>query len=402
MKDQTRSSSFAWILLFLLGLVIFTIGIRLSLAGNTIGADFYTFWLAGRVAIIDGQNPYSPVVTLQSQLGILGRAANPVENQLAFAYPIYSLFALIPEVCFPFDWAQAFWLAFNLMLLITILIFAWGVDKPFLSLSFLLFYPIFLGLVLGNFSILVACIAMVWVAFIFTQPSPSRFWQAVAGGLLAWATIKPQFIWPILLVAFLDSLRRKLHIFWGGFVGGWILCLAISFLIFPGWLEQWIYRVVQYAKYSRGKPVIIQQLEVILPQQAADWLGFGILGLLAIAIGWILWAWWRGRFNQLLTLGWCGIFGFLVHPVGSAHEQLIFLIPLLASMAANGWPKRQRVFWWVAILFSWGAFFLAKSGIPAIDQWGVFLFTGWWLWQGYLIQKKPKAKTWVLQHQNRG
>lgn len=396
---EFHPSPLLWVGVFLLILLALTCGIRLALGTSSLGADFYTFWVAGRTAIIDGQSPYSSNVTHQSQMGIVRHAVDPAENQLSFVYPIYSLAALLPVVGLPFEWAQALWMALNLALLVSILTVSCAEQKSLAPLSFLLFYPVFLGLVLGNFTMFLAVIVMIWVTFIFTRSSPSVSWQVIGGVLLAWATIKPQFIWVVLLFALLDALRRKLRPFLAGFLCGGIGCLGISFAAFPEWFSQWLDKVEQYAVYSKTNPVIIHHLDLLFPEPSATWVGRIAVGLLVAATVVILLSWWRGRFDPILALGWCGALGYLLHPTGSAHEQLLFLIPLLTWMNLHGWQKGQHRFWWAAIAFSWVALFLGKTFLPAADQWGVFLFAGWWIWQWLLSRKKmiPQPEKYAFE-----
>jgi hypothetical protein len=384
---------------FLLILLALTCGIRLALGSNALGADFYTFWVAGRTAVIDGQSPYSPLVTYQSQMGIVRHTVDPGKNQLSFVYPIYSLAALLPVIWLPFEWAQALWMASNLVLLVSILTISCAEQKSLTPLSFLLFYPVFLGLVLGNFTMLLALIVMIWVAFIFTRPSPALSWQVVGGILLAWATIKPQFIWAVLLFAIIDALHRKMVPFLAGYLGGSVFWLGLSFAIFPEWFSQWIEKVEHYAVYSKTNPVVIRQLALLFHEPSATWINRVVIGLLIAATVVILLSWWRRRFDPILALGWCGMLGYLLHPTGSAHEQLLFIIPLLAWMTIHGWQKRQRLFWWAAIVFSWAALFLGKAFLPAADQWGVFLFAGWWIWQWLETRKKgiPNPEKYALE-----
>ena len=58
------------ILIFGLLLGSFTALIHAAIGGTPFGADFYTFWLAGKSVFTQGQDPYSDAVTLESQLGI--------------------------------------------------------------------------------------------------------------------------------------------------------------------------------------------------------------------------------------------------------------------------------------------------------------------------------------------
>ena len=57
---------------------------------HTGGNDFYPRWVGGCALLREGLNPYSEAVTLRIQEGMYGRPAWPDEDQVAFAYPLYS------------------------------------------------------------------------------------------------------------------------------------------------------------------------------------------------------------------------------------------------------------------------------------------------------------------------
>ncbi|MBE0697158.1 MAG: DUF2029 domain-containing protein [Anaerolineaceae bacterium] len=133
--------------------VVFTSLIHTAASNSILGADFYTFWMAGKAAFQEHANPYSAAVTEQIQFGKLGRLANPGEDQMAFAYPPYSLLLILPTVFLSFDWASAAWLALNVTVLTVLIFFLPARTRSFL-LSTFLFFPVFLNLVLGQFDII--------------------------------------------------------------------------------------------------------------------------------------------------------------------------------------------------------------------------------------------------------
>ena len=74
------------------------------------GNDFYSRWVGGCVLLRERMNPYSDAVTLRIQEGMYGRPAYPNEDQVAFAYPLYSLLFFWP-LCFTDNYplVQAIW-----------------------------------------------------------------------------------------------------------------------------------------------------------------------------------------------------------------------------------------------------------------------------------------------------
>ena len=74
--------------------------------------------MAGREYFFERQNPYSAEVTQAIQMGVYGRPAQGVEDHLGYAYPAYNLLPLLPFVALDFSWADAAWIAFNLIILL--------------------------------------------------------------------------------------------------------------------------------------------------------------------------------------------------------------------------------------------------------------------------------------------
>jgi hypothetical protein len=151
-------------LFFLISWAILAVGFHSLTQNNALGTDFYVFWNAGRTAVFEHGNPYSDDVSLQNQLAILRRPARPEEDQLGFAYPPFALLTVLPLLAVSYEWAQAIWIPFILLVLVSALLVA--CRRPRLSLTFLLFYQVFFGIVLGNFAILLAAILLaLWAAF---------------------------------------------------------------------------------------------------------------------------------------------------------------------------------------------------------------------------------------------
>lgn len=347
------------------------------LRANIPGADFYTFHLAGHAALLEGRNPYSPEVTQQSQLGILGRPALPGEDQLAFAYPPYILLPLIPLITLPFDWAQAIWLAFNLTALVTAAWLLFPRAPLWLGFSLPFLYPLAFGLLLGNFAIPIGILYLAFYALTLRPHRPGVPAQVLLGVSLAWTTAKPQFVWLHLFFCLLLALRLRLKPFLIAFLCGAAALFGLAFLVFPGWLPRWLGQVTAYAGYtSGGSTTLTTFLALLLP---ADWALGVTLFLLLIALAattWLLRRWWRDELPTLFTLGWVGLVTFLFHLHPIAYDQFVFLIPFILWAAASR-PSRRVLLWWLgALLFSWLAFAAGLSWKPA-DLLPVLWFSVW-------------------------
>ncbi|RIK30930.1 MAG: hypothetical protein DCC52_06055, partial [Chloroflexi bacterium] len=73
--------------------------------------DFYSRWVGARALILRGENPYAAQTTRAIQMGMYGRLAQPDEDQVAFAYPLYAALIAAPLAFLPYSLAQALWMA---------------------------------------------------------------------------------------------------------------------------------------------------------------------------------------------------------------------------------------------------------------------------------------------------
>jgi hypothetical protein len=84
-------------------------------------------------------------------------------------------------------------------------------------------------------------------------------WLAVAGGLLALATIKPQLTWPLVLWLLLwaSSNWRERRRFVFGFALVMLLLLGGAQLVLPGWLRMFADAIGQYHRYTQNQSVLV-------------------------------------------------------------------------------------------------------------------------------------------------
>ena len=371
---------------FLLLLGILSAGVHTYTRDNTLGTDFFICWQAGRGFLIDHTSPYSEEFALRSQLAVLKRPAAPGEDQLGFAYPPFSILILLPLLTLPFDWAAAVWLA--------LLILGW-VAAVFLitrraplwpGLLIAAFYPVFFGLILGNFVSLAAALLAVLAGRYLFAAKPSAALQIFAGIAAAWLLVKPQFSWLYVLILLLFAVRRRQWAFMLAAAGGALFFGLVSFWIWPTWPGEWLAEVNRYAAYNQTWPTLLILLADFLPQ---DWtLALGGIGLVAVmaATLYYLLRWWSGRLTLLPLLAWAGLAAYLVHPHGKSYEHLVFLVPLLVWICRH--PRRLSLSvqaWWLGNLAaSWLAFALSFSlpGLGGLTEWPLLVYAAWvaWLW----------------------
>lgn len=380
-----------------------TLGLRSALGNTTLGADFYTFWTAGRAAILDGQNPYSPEVSEQIQLGILGHAAQPGEDQLAFAYPAYSLFAIFPLLFLPFNWAQTAWLAFNL-LAVLLVCFSLFPRAAWANLSLVTFYPFVFGLILGNYDVLTGLFLLAFLALFTLKKQTAPPLQILFGVLLAFATLKPQFSWLYLLFAALFTLRMRLIPLAVSFCASLTALVILPFLFIPNWINKWLSMLNIYTSYTHATDNPVQPMLLTLLQSAglSNPLAILLLAASAVSCAIVLFLFtkrdWRTGNFSLSLLAWIGFVSYLFHPNGLSYEQITMLIPFYLWAVSQSRRRSVILFWLAGWFISWAAFAATLSGSfpKAVYAWPILFQFLWLLWLTWVAQNQ-KSKVDRLQ-----
>ncbi|MDX9865420.1 MAG: glycosyltransferase 87 family protein [Anaerolineaceae bacterium] len=382
MKSMKGASFVTKLILVVVVLGVLTVGIHYFSGDNLQGTDFSIYYLAQRAALLYGENPYGDQVAELAQMAVYKRRAGLMEDQLGYAYPPYSLLPHLPTVWMTFSWAQAFWMALN-MIALTLGVYAAFPKAPrWVVLSIAFIYPFSFALLLGNYVILLFAILFAAYAFLTREEQVSKGGLGTLGFLLAWATVKPQFSWLYVLFLLLLALRKKQWSFITGFLAGLVFMLISSFVMVPDWPLLWYERLVKYRVYNQTWMMVTFFLRAILPAGWASLLSPVILAGGLGFTGWMLFQWWRGRMPNLLVLAWCGVMIFAIHPRGRSYEQVVFLLPLIVWACQ---PKTTSLFprsffWWSTLAVSWGVFLLARFAphLTTVTEWP-FLFHLIWL-----------------------
>lgn len=224
-------------------------------------SDLYPRWLGARELLLHRRDPYSAEITREIQAGYYGRVLDPdrphdPKDQQAFAYPLFVVWLLAPMVGLPFWIAQR--LTLIVLVALTVLsVFVWletlDWSLPFhgkiawalLTVSCL---PAVQGLKLQQLTLLVAAL----IAFAVIAISRNRL--MAAGILLAFATIKPQLLF--LLIIWLGiwisaDWRSRRKLLWSfGFT--MTLLVGASQVLLPGWIREFNQAMNSYYRYTGG------------------------------------------------------------------------------------------------------------------------------------------------------
>jgi hypothetical protein len=386
------------LIIFLAAWIGLAAGIHTVMQNNTVGSDFYLFYHAGQNAFFDRTNPYSDEQARLNQLAIFKKLSTPAEDQLGFAYPPYSLLPVWPLLGLSFDWAQAIWTGFLLLSLVSIVPLAFPGAPAWIGVSVLFIYPFTFGLILGNFAILIAAILLVVYSRVIGQGTPGRGLQAMLGLLLAWATVKPQFVWLFVLFFLLAALRRRWWTFLGAFAAGLAAFVVVSFAIVPDWPALWIDRISKYAVYNQAMPVISVILKDILPLEVVTPLTLVLAAVLLAGSVWLFFRWWKGQLEPTLLLAWCGSVVYVLHPHGASYEQIDYLLPLVvwACQLQKTRSPARLAFWLGSLGLSWVAFFISsQAGAPSgSSEWPLIFNAAWVTWLFYKFRESnPRLAT---------
>jgi len=381
---QRQRPGKAQIVLLVLGaLILLVLGIYVTevvLTSRHPGAnDFYSRWVGGCALLSKGLNPYSEEVTLRIQQGMYGRPAYPDEDQVAFAYPLYSLLFFFP-LCVTDNYAlvQAAWLWLLLIALLVatalwMQIIRWRPQRWLWFLILLwtvLMYHSFRALILGQFAVwvLLTLVTALWAI--------RRGHDGWAGLLLALSTVKPQLVYLAIPWILLWAAGQRRWRLWVGFAAGMAGLVLGALLLVPTWIPDFFRQATAYPDYT-----VYGSLTWIIVRQ---WLGLGpaveyaATALLALGALILAWRLWRASYVHMLwLLGLLLVLTNLVTP-RIATTNYILLIPYAL------WGFRQMQSRWkmwgtwavvalLAVSFAglWALFFVTLQG--DFEQWPAYL-----------------------------
>ncbi len=344
------------------------------------GNDFLPRWLALRLWILEGRNPYAPEVTEAIQRAIFGRPARPGEDVSHFVYPLYVVFVLGPLALLPYTLARALWMtalegASVGLALLALKWARWSLDRrgrlAFVLWTFLSYHSI-RTVVLGQYA--------GWNAFLLAL----SLWllaqgrDRIAGVLLALTTVKPQMAFLILpwLLLWAWSTHRRTFL-WSTLTA--LACLwGISFLLLPSWLAGWVRQMLEYPSYTGpGSP--LTALAAILPfEPSVQRLFSGVLHGLGFL--YTLTVWKKGWGKEGLPFQWAtamtlvmtNLLGFRT---GTPHALMLWpALALVGAQASRISPWTRRAFPVLLFILGVGEWVLFRVTLEGNAEHMVMLF----------------------------
>ena len=271
--------------------IIFLVGFAAWRYGNQVWkghpGDIYHRWLGSRELLLNGRNPYGEEVTEEIQVGLSGHKYDPRQDaaEQHFYYPVYVVFLMAPTVRLPFPVVKKLF-AILLLFLTALSVPLWldflqwrmtSMQQFLVVVLTLASMPALQGIYLQNLGLLVSAL-IAGACF-----SVRRGRLVLAGMLLAFSTIKPHLVLPLIgcLVIWSTgawSERRKLV--WSFLLSMAILILAGELLL-PGWVTQCLRGILVYPEKSYG----------VTPLQLVFSRPLGLFLALPVIVGTIYLAW---------------------------------------------------------------------------------------------------------------
>lgn len=353
MENQSVTLKFAgFAALFLIILVLLTwVNYRYSIE-NPGGSDFLFGYVATRLFLKEGLNPYSEDVQIAIQEGFYGRQPVDGEDELIFVYPFYSVYMFSPFSLFSdYNLSRALWMTTLEISIILTVIFSirlvdWRPSSLLLALLLIfsiLWYHGLRSIINGN---IVVVTTLFVVISLLLMKSEHDF---ASGIMLALATIKPNVIILLLLFIIIWSLYSRRWLIIMGIVSGILILIFTSMLFIPDWIIQNVTHVIAYSKY----PTIASPGEYLI--YLVPGVGRQLSWLIAIVLGLLLIVEWRASLGKeyrwfLWTACLTLVIGQWIGITTDPGNYILLLLPLILVLTTLDcrWRKIGRI--WVVIM----------------------------------------------------
>jgi glycosyl transferase family 87 len=312
-------------------------------------SDLYPRWLGARELLLHHRDPYSPEITRQIQSGYYGRALDPdraedPKDQQGFAYPVYVVFLLAPTISLPFPVVQT---GFRWLLVILTLasvplwlrVLRWRPFNTVIAVLVILTFGSFAvvqGIKLEQLSLVVSALMAAAAAALVAGH------LALAGFLLALATIKPQLALPMaawLVLWAISDWRERGRFVWSLGLTTAVLLASSEFLL-PGWIGRFREAVAAYRQYTGGAGSL---LEVLVTPILGKIIAYLIMLTVAIT-GWHVRRAPRdsAAFSTMLAL--LLAVTLVIVPTFAPYNQVLLLpaVFLIAASWRNLWARSRR------------------------------------------------------------
>ena len=320
--------------------------------------DFMSLWAGGK-AVLTGQNPYDPDVwlTLRTEHGSIWFPDDRAP------FPLWTFLFTVPFALLPIPLAAALWMALTELVLVAsifLVVVKLVGYRPTINESLMLLLTVILSiitlLVLINGQ-MTAFLLAVLVGYLLLIKAERPF---TAGLLLALLAVKPNaFIAFIPLLGIWLLARRRWRTIGGGFTG-FLIMLATTWLLQPGWLLAWL--------NVRGKTAVITITPTIwgLAAELAGtwWLLIGLLftALIVGTVGWYVLN--NKQLGDAPVVSLALAVSLLTTPYAWSYEHALLYLPWAWVFAITPIRKQANMLWLsLALIIPWLLFIIAAIRI---------------------------------------
>lgn len=232
-----------------------------------------------------------------------------------YAYPLASLWVLLPFLPFPIAWAATLWVSVSICGLVTLAPLLGDAQPNWIWLAPLLFYPSLYALKVVQWAPIQMALLGVSL-WLFRRDHPF-----MAGILAPLVTVKPTTGLGLALLAMLLCGSNKR--WWQGIVLGGVFWYATPLLLQPDWPWRWLHTLQTYADPAAG------QFLITLTDLPDGKICAAVAGVIA------LWSIRRRRVVQLA----CAmlILATLATPHRAQYDYPVLCLPLLFLPRRFGW-----------------------------------------------------------------
>jgi hypothetical protein len=338
---------------------------------NPGGNDLLPYWVGTRGWLLEGLNPYDPILEQRAQLMTYGRlATEPGDYLMNFLYLPYTMLLVAPVALLPFDWAHAAWMTLQQYCLAGIAIAAlrlWRWSPPaWLAAAIVLWaivaYPGARAILLGQMAVLMALLVVLGLLAVCKRR------DVLAAALLALSMSKPTLAVLVIPFVFLWSLSARRWRLAGGMAAAFAVLGAFSFVVAPNWLSVVVRQTLEYPDHA----LAISVVDILAQQAPPDLARIAHLALIAILLVWMLVEWARSRGRPGPAFEWAAmvtiVVTLLISPAtGTTSQPLLYpaLIMLFARLDRAGvWSQAWR-----------RGYILLALIVAGVGIWWIFIIT---------------------------
>lgn len=335
--------------------------------------DFLSRWEGTRSFWIDGLNPYGEEASLNIQNHMLGRPATENEDQVLFAYPMYTAILIAPLVLVNYAWASAIMMVIMEVMLVIALfllldLFKWRPGALTLALlivaSLFSYFPA-RGLILGQLGL------VSYFMYVLAFWSLKKDRDRIAGIALALATIKPQLGFLIIPFLLLWGIKVKRWQFIGAFAVSMGILVSVSFILVPTWLVDMWQQVANYTGYAPPSAGEMLFEEALGLPSSVRYITY-ILLWIPMLIGWYQ-VLIQGKLERAM---WVAMLTFTItntaSPVIATPHFVVFFIPLIFYLKHLSKIKRGNLWFTLLLLFllvePWIRFLMTIDAIEKLEN----------------------------------